>query len=75
MNAEESANYGKGVVVLGVDVSRGEDYTHFTIYDNLKETVLYSGSDPEEIRKYAIDSVQIDDDDIRLWSSGGYSRD
>jgi len=67
MAIEKTLNPEKAIVVLGVDVGRGDSYTHFTIFDNVNEEVLYSGTDPDEIRKYKISSIQVDEQDFRLW--------
>lgn len=68
MAGNQTLDPSKSIIVLGVDVGRGDDYTHFTIFDNVNEEVLYSGTDPDEIRKYQIASVQIDEQDVRLWA-------
>lgn len=68
MVTEKLKDPEKTVVVLGIDVGRGDDYTHFTIYDNVNEEVLYSGTDINEIRKHKIASIQIEESDVVLWA-------
>lgn len=53
----------KGLVRVGVDVGRGGEPLTFVVMDK-DNNVLYSGSDPNEVRKYQIETLVIDEQDV-----------
>lgn len=51
---------------LSADLSHGKDCSVFTIYDTDTNSVVYIGSDLDEVRKYNFLQVLVDEQDTDL---------
>jgi hypothetical protein len=51
---------------LSADLSRGRDKNSYVIYDDETKTIVYSGDDLDEVRKYGFKTVVVDEQDTDL---------